>query len=101
MTQKKRTFEENEDSDALVNDSAFEDDEIYQKECGRDALEENYADIETQKPVIGYQDFIYDTIFLNGFHSVDTEIENCFARYFTCETKYSRMDQVKFEEDSL
>ena len=58
MTQKKRAFEESEDSDALVNDSAFEDDEIYQKECGRDALEENYADIETQKPVIGYQSFI-------------------------------------------
>lgn len=58
MTLKERAFEENEDSDALINDSAFEDDEIYQKECGRDALEENYADIETQKPVVGYQDSV-------------------------------------------
>ena len=64
MTQKKRAFEESEDSDALVNDSAFEDDEIYQKECGRDALEENYADIETQKPVIRYQSFIEFFIFI-------------------------------------
>ena len=81
MTQKKRAFEESEDSDALVNDSAFEDDEIYQKECGRDALEENYADIETQKPVIRYQSFIEFFIFIicisltltqssNSFHSV-------------------------------
>lgn len=81
MTLKERAFEENEDSDALINDSAFEDDEIYQKECGRDALEENYADIETQKPVVGYQDSILlNFLFLIVCRSFTlTHLSECFS----------------------